>query len=299
MAPPLSRTWYDALIDDTGDGMSGTVWNKAQVDGLLDTVDASLAPVVVNPSPVDLTINKIEARVILERPGTTIKARLMGAVADWVGLTINANYSAGTGWQRDDAARAGLALSMMPESGLNLQRHDGTSTTIFRVMPTGMVEVFGGQLHFPAVQLPSTDANTLDDYREHDWTPTISGTSGGSGQTYVAQRGVWQKIGRWVTASFEVGLSAAGTIGGNVVIGNLPLPTDGVNYFVHTCPVLWNTTSAAFVSMLGQLEPSLPSSLRLYGLKTAQTSAFAAPIVAGDLTSTTTFYGVIRYRTLN
>ena len=46
MAAPLDRTWYNTLIDDDGSGTVGTVWNRTQVDGLLDTVDASLANVV-------------------------------------------------------------------------------------------------------------------------------------------------------------------------------------------------------------------------------------------------------------
>src|SRR6188768_3010852 len=57
MANPLDRTWYNTLVDDDGSGTTGTVWNKTQVDGLLDTVDASLAPLVVNPVASDLAFS--------------------------------------------------------------------------------------------------------------------------------------------------------------------------------------------------------------------------------------------------
>jgi hypothetical protein len=51
MADPLSRAWFNTLVDDDGSGNVGTVWNKGQVDGLMDTVDAALVPVVVTADP--------------------------------------------------------------------------------------------------------------------------------------------------------------------------------------------------------------------------------------------------------
>src|SRR4030095_147195 len=41
MAAPLDRVWYNALVDDDGSGTTGTVWNKGQVNGLLNTIDTS------------------------------------------------------------------------------------------------------------------------------------------------------------------------------------------------------------------------------------------------------------------
>jgi len=39
----LDRTWYNGLVDDPGDNLSGTRWDKAAVDSLMDAIDASLA----------------------------------------------------------------------------------------------------------------------------------------------------------------------------------------------------------------------------------------------------------------
>jgi hypothetical protein len=39
----LDRTWYNALVDDNGSNQVGTIWNKTQVDYLLDSVDAEFA----------------------------------------------------------------------------------------------------------------------------------------------------------------------------------------------------------------------------------------------------------------
>jgi hypothetical protein len=39
----LDRTWYNTLLDDDGSGMTGSVWDKADVDSLMDAVDAEIA----------------------------------------------------------------------------------------------------------------------------------------------------------------------------------------------------------------------------------------------------------------
>lgn len=40
----LSRTWFTALIDDSGSRQDGSVWQKSSVDSLLDSIDAILIP---------------------------------------------------------------------------------------------------------------------------------------------------------------------------------------------------------------------------------------------------------------
>ena len=50
MAGPLDRTWFNTLIDDDGSGV-GTVWNRAQVDEFIATIDDALEPAVVTADP--------------------------------------------------------------------------------------------------------------------------------------------------------------------------------------------------------------------------------------------------------
>lgn len=38
----LDRTWYNTLVDDNGTNTTGTLWDKAAVDSLMDAVDASI-----------------------------------------------------------------------------------------------------------------------------------------------------------------------------------------------------------------------------------------------------------------
>jgi hypothetical protein len=72
----------------------------------------------------------------------------------------------------------------------------------------------GVGIAFPATQSASSDVNTLDDYEEGTWTPTLSSTGTPPTVTSYAERiGYYTKVGNLVTVICElrVTLSAAGT----------------------------------------------------------------------------------------
>ena len=60
-------------------------------------------------------------------------------------------------------------------------------------------------------------ANALDDYEEGSWTPTIIGDGGASGQSYSIQYGAYTRIGNFVHMTFDVRLTALGTLSGTYV----------------------------------------------------------------------------------
>jgi hypothetical protein len=83
---------------------------------------------------------------------------------------------------------------------------------------------------FPPVQIPSTDPNTLDDYEENVWTPTVTfATAGDISVTYSTRVGRYTKIGRLVTAEFEIVTSAFtyATSSGNFRVTGLPFVAAG------------------------------------------------------------------------
>jgi hypothetical protein len=80
----------------------------------------------------------------------------------------------------------------------------------------GASSVAGTGITFPATQSASSDANTLDDYEEGTWTPTISMQSGTS--TGSSGEGTYVKIGRQVTVTV---LLSVGTISAGAVINGL------------------------------------------------------------------------------
>jgi hypothetical protein len=45
----LDRTWYNTLVDDDGSGLTGSVWDKADVDALMDATDAEIVRLDAGP----------------------------------------------------------------------------------------------------------------------------------------------------------------------------------------------------------------------------------------------------------
>lgn len=83
---------------------------------------------------------------------------------------------------------------------------------------TGILTV-AGRIKFPATQNPSTDVNTLDDYEEGTFEPTIFGTNSAGVATYVTRVGVYTKIGNVVNFAINLEWSAHSGTGGFRISG--------------------------------------------------------------------------------
>jgi hypothetical protein len=77
----------------------------------------------------------------------------------------------------------------------------------------------GAGITFPATQSASSNANTLDDYEEGTWSPTLGGNA-----TYSIQEGAYIKIGAFV---YVVGILVVTTLGTGsaTTITGLPFTT--------------------------------------------------------------------------
>jgi hypothetical protein len=83
----------------------------------------------------------------------------------------------------------------------------------------GSTPQFGTGITFPATQNASSNANTLDDYEEGTWTPTLSGYTG---TTFNQRLGRYVKIGRLVYLSFYIEITSIGTFSSNARITGAP-----------------------------------------------------------------------------
>jgi|APGre2960657404_1045060.scaffolds.fasta_scaffold59869_2 hypothetical protein len=72
----------------------------------------------------------------------------------------------------------------------------------------------GSGITFPATQSASSDANTLDDYEEGTWTPSVGGTA-----TYGAQTGYYVKVGKIVYVKGTIITTLIGTGSTNTISG--------------------------------------------------------------------------------
>jgi len=91
---------------------------------------------------------------------------------------------------------------------------------------TGTTPTLNG-ITFPATQVPSADANTLDDYEEGTFSPAPTPSAGSF--TTVSSSGRYTKIGRQVTVSVSINITTAGSASGTINF-TIPFSTDGNIY---------------------------------------------------------------------
>jgi hypothetical protein len=117
-----------------------------------------------------------------------------------------------------------IVLVGSTSGSVTLQEPAVAGTTVFNLPATsGTVVVTGttpslNGIAFPATQSASADANTLDDYEEGTWTPTLNANLTAAA---AYAKGRYVKIGSmvWITYSFRVGTVSGGN---EVEFGGLP-----------------------------------------------------------------------------
>ena len=108
----------------------------------------------------------------------------------------------------------------------------GNTTVGGTLVNTGLITASAG------VAVGGTgSANTLDDYEEGTWTPTLDFNNGTTGITYGTRVGVYTKIGNVVYFSFRIYLTSKGSSTGHAHISGFPftvggMPTGGVMHLM-------------------------------------------------------------------
>jgi hypothetical protein len=118
-----------------------------------------------------------------------------------------------------DDSGTGIFTIASPNSNTNrtLTLPDATGTVVI----SGTTPSLNG-ITFPATQVASADANTLDDYEEGTWTPTLSAGFSTAPTSYSQQSGSYTKIGRFVFATMVLDPNGAVGQGSIIKFGGLP-----------------------------------------------------------------------------
>ena len=132
-------------------------------------------------------------------------------------------YGVKIGGNTTSQITASLSLWPMVDGGTTY----ALNTHSLQVYDTAGVERFGLKndgslsvgLKFPATQVTSSDANTLDDYEEGNWTPALSPASGTVSTT---ASGRYTKIGRMVIVSGYIVVTGAVSNSGALTVTGLP-----------------------------------------------------------------------------
>lgn len=137
---------------------------------------------------------------------------------------------------------------------------------------TGALDLTGGgQIKFPATQIPSSNANTLDDYEEGNWTPSVGGTA-----TYTGQFGKYTKIGNLLHVSCFLTINTIGT-GSRTAISGFPF-TFGAD---GTGPVYFINAGVSLVNALAWVQSGI-SDIALVSSTAAGASMTTINNVMGD-----------------
>lgn len=121
------------------------------------------------------------------------------------------------------------------QGGTGVTTSTGTGNTVLSAAPTftgqatiPTINLTGGQIVFPATQSASVDGNTLDDYEDGTWSPTIDSSVAGTGRATTITNATYTKIGNCVIATCYLALPTLGTGGsGNLAVKGLPYACAG------------------------------------------------------------------------
>jgi hypothetical protein len=114
-----------------------------------------------------------------------------------------------------------------------------------------------GNIVFPASQNASSNANTLDDYEEGTWTPTLG--DGTNNYTLDFQSGHYQKVGIWVQLHGFGSWTSIGSAGASQLrMGGLPFTSsaDFNNYSVTLGHLDGVDTTATLNQIVARIGPS-------------------------------------------
>ena len=172
----------------------------------------------------------------------------------------------------------------------------GTSTLTGNATASGTLTSTGLVTASAGVAIGGTgSANTLDDYEEGTWTPTVNGLSG-SASGYTTQIGYYIKVGQLVFAQFRFTLSNKGSISGNyALIQGLPFNhsgSDGGSGMVNRFTNLANAVSSLGIE-LGGSQPGSAWLTKVSGTSTTSDTY----VTTADIQNNTFMQGTLIYRT--
>ena len=215
-----------------------------------------------------------------------------GTFANNTYFSQNYYYNSGQYADTSSYGQSAIVLSTSQTTGtstidFNLSDPGSTSPgNKVRITSAGVVELPFGQLKFPATQNASADANTLDDYEEGTFTPTLGGNS-----TYLTQFGNYTKIGNKVFFKIFLTVNIIGT-GDAQNISGLPFTCDNTVTGYSIYVGAFQDLSAAKVFMAGRVGAS-GTTIAIRSMAAAAVGVAAANVFQNGTTiEIGGFYGV-------
>lgn len=137
-------------------------------------------------------------------------------------------------------------------SGANVPLLNGANTWSAQQTLSSALNLTSGQIAFPATQVPSANANTLDDYEEGTFTPAVSFvTPGNLATAFSAQQGAYTRVGNRVFFNllFQTSTFTHTTAASFFIITGLPFAC-GTQFVGAGAVVMSGYTKANFHALL-------------------------------------------------
>jgi hypothetical protein len=254
----------------TSDGKVGIASTNPGVDLQIGSDTSTTRALSVRYSSVPLYLSGgFDGTNALNTFSANAYANATGSGQSWTSFS-NTSYAASAVQLASSTTGADIRFLTAAAANTNPTERARFNATGAFVFAGGTTTADGIGITFPATQSASTNANTLDDYEEGTFDPTITcDNTAPTGVAYTSRLGRYTKIGRVVYIQLAIALSNKGTGGtGFVVIGNLPFTTASDNTFAN----------------FGALIDSLASDLRQVSVQSYPNQPFAYLIQGGGST---------------
>jgi hypothetical protein len=270
-----------------------SIINAATSGGLISTADTSGVLQLQTASTTAMTIDASQNVGI----GTTNPDNN----ANYKTLTITGSTTT-TGGVIGFKSSNGSAFAQIfnDSTSFALKNNSATPTTIFtsglermRVnagapilcLAGGNTSATGTGIAFPATQSASSDVNTLDDYEEGSFTPTVTAASGSNGGGTFD--GSYIKIGRYVYTTLRCQSVSKGTLSGQIQVGGLPFPVNVVNSTATCRYELSGAPAAGTTIICPQSGGGTGMELQMFG-----NAGYLGNLAASNLGATFGFYNI-------
>ena len=227
--------------------------------------------------------------------GATITSYASASRSGGLGIRNSAGTAAGgiyTG-----AAGSGSGSTDVYVEGAGLLGFITNGSERARITSTGVLDIGTGagavgQIQFPATQVPSANANTLDDYEEGTWTPTLVCGTSGTITLNSAYAGTYTKIGRQVTVCVTVYADSVSLPVGTLVMNGLPFTCNSGNSFASGVAVHGQNTLFPAGTVIDARVLSNQASIQIYAFASGTVTDAASYVQSTTLFTFTCSYFV-------